>query len=75
MADLTYRTDGMFARFLPSSEAGMVAWREMNATGDDVVLLVHLKSVIRQLRSAGYNVRRAVDIPTDDDALFAELLA
>jgi hypothetical protein len=60
MTDIEYRKDGMFTRFIPNTPAGVDAWREMaKADGVAAVLNTHAKSVISQLRKAGYIVAKA----------------
>lgn len=63
--DLTYRTTGLFTRFMPETKAGELPWTHMGANG--VVLTIHLDSTLRQLREVGYTV--------DVEALAAELSA
>lgn len=75
--DLTYSQDGMFTRFYPETEAGREAWNTM-AENDGVaaVLNHHAKSVLRQLRKAGYSVAKAKPVTEADmDAILAELEA
>lgn len=77
VADLTYRqTDDMFTSFFANTPAGIEAWNVMAKDNDGTgkVLTMHAKSVIQQLRAAGYTVRKengAQDI--DDDELMAAL--
>lgn len=74
-ADLEYIQIGMFTKFLPVTAAGEDAWREM-AKADVVaaVLNHHAKSVIAQLRKAGYSVAKAKKVTAADmDSIFAEL--
>lgn len=72
--DLTYRDDGMFVRFYAETPAGADAWRELaREDGVAAVLAPHLPAVLRQLRSAGYSVRRAARVKVSDDALLREL--
>ncbi len=77
VADLTYRqTDDMFTSFFANTPAGIEAWNVMAKDNDGTgkVLTMHAKSVIQQLRAAGYTVRKengAQDM--DDDELMAAL--
>jgi len=59
--DLIYMKQGLFTAFVPESKAGEDAWRELAAQTDGTgkVFTHHLKSVIFQLRKAGYTVLRA----------------
>ncbi len=72
--DLSYITQGMWTRFLPESKAGEAAWSQM---GDGTVILtMHLKNVLAQLRRAGYSVQKAkpVKMTMTDEELLAELM-
>lgn len=78
MADLIYMTDGMFTRFVPQTQSGENAWRQLAAQtdGTGAVLATHADSVIAQLRRVGYNVtkaKRGKSSAIADDALLAEL--
>ena len=61
MSDLTYTQQGLFTRFIATSDAGEVAWKiiaeKMN--GDAIIFSMHLKSTLHQLRKAGYRVSKA----------------
>lgn len=75
MPDLTYITDKLFTRFIPQTEAGENAWREM---GDNTAVLnIHAKNVIAQLRAAGYEVAKhrkgASKLSASDYELLAQL--
>ncbi len=76
-ADLTYITTGLFTRFMPETKAGEAAWNEMaKDDGCAVVLSIHAKNVISQLRKAGYSVAKEKKAPawtSEDDKLLAEL--
>lgn len=74
MIDLEYTTNGLFTRFYPNTPAGEDAWREM-AMEDGVaaMLSMHVKSVIAQLRGAGYTVARAKKSSQTIDEILAEL--
>jgi len=73
--DLTYMTDGMFTRFIADSEAGVSAWNEMASkmNGVAAVLNFEAKSVIAQLRAAGYKVAKAKKCNQSIDSILAEL--
>ena len=72
--DLDYCNTGMFTRFIPNTPAGEDAWREMaKETGNAVVLSIHAKSVISQLRQAGYSVAKAKPSKPSLGEIFKEL--
>ena len=75
MADMEYIKNDMFTRFVPASDAGEIAWRQMfEQHGDPVVLNIHAQSVIGQLRRAGYSVTKAKPVTDAElDAIFEEL--
>jgi len=80
MTDLEYIKDDMFTRFMPNTPAGEDAWREMaKEDGVAAVLNIHAKSVISQLRKAGYKVAKAKKpepfTPEEFDELFPDLKA
>jgi hypothetical protein len=59
--DLTYLKQGMFTAFIPESQEGKDAWREIakQTEGTGKVLTVQLPAVLSQLRKAGYTVKQA----------------
>lgn len=74
MKDLSYINTGMFTRFIPNTPAGEDAWRVMALEdGCVAVLTMHLDSVLRQLRKAGYSVGKDVPVRISDDELLTEL--
>lgn len=76
ICDLEYITSGLFTRFMPCTEAGNVAWREMaSEDGVAAVLSIHANNVIGQLRRAGYSVGKAKPVKQSVDELLAELEA
>lgn len=78
-ADLTYIDDGMFVRFFPEAAAGEDAWRLMaGEEGVAAFLAIHADAVIRDLRRAGYRVRKHRPRPmsaAELDRLLADLAA
>ena len=77
MTDIEYIKDGMFTRFFPNTPAGENAWREMaKEDGVAAVLNNQAKSVIYQLRKAGYIVAKAKKpeplTPEEFDELFPD---
>lgn len=58
--DLYYYYAAGFLRFAPQTKAGETAWREMAAKshGTAAFLPNHEKSILRQLRKAGYKVAK-----------------
>lgn len=71
MTDLTYITTGMFTRFIPQTDAGEDAWRTMaeKLNGDALVLNIHLKSTLSQLRKAGYKVKKSNPKPVTQEEI------
>lgn len=60
--DITYINQGLFTAFLPQSNQGEDAFREIcRVQGDHTgkVLTIHVKQTIQQLRKAGYKVGKA----------------
>lgn len=72
MKDLTYINQGLFCAFIPNTQAGETAWRELaeHTDGTGKVLMMHKQSTITQLRMAGYTVgkEQKVKAMTTDDA-------
>lgn len=74
MTDLEYTHDVMFTRFYPNTEAGKGAWRSMaQQDGVAAVLTMHAKSVISQLKKAGYTVSKAKKQTQTIDDILKEL--
>lgn len=71
--DITYINQGLFTAFLPQSEQGEDAFREIcRVQGDHTgkVLTIHAKQTIQQLRKAGYKVGKvSKQKPITDDEL------
>jgi len=76
-ADLTYADDGLFTNFMPNTKVGEGVWKEIaKEDGTGKVLSIHAKSVIAQIRAAGYTVRKRKPAKIDTvelDAILAEL--
>ncbi len=68
--DISWILDYPFVRFLPESAAGERVWREMHSQGGgDVVAIQHKECVIKQIRDAGYIVRKKrASVVTDSEA-------
>ena len=79
--DLIYYQDKLFTRFIPETDAGVVAYNEMatqQQCGTATVLNLDAARVIQQLRSAGYKVAKGKETKkwvASDDELLAELMA
>jgi len=74
--DLTYSTSGLFTRFFPETEAGKVAWYQMNAEdGGDIIYTTHLPNVLAQLQSAGYTVGKAAPVSEEMLAMLEKMAA
>ena len=73
--DMTYRRDGIFTRFYAETPAGEEAWRAMadQCGGVAAVLGCQEADTVRQLRAAGYTVRKAKPHDISIDELLAEL--
>lgn len=71
--DLEYIKTGLFTHFMPNTTAGEDAWRVMHEANSDAVLSTHAKSVIGQLRRAGYSVAKAKKPTQSIDEILAEL--
>jgi len=77
--DLEYTNDGMFTRFIPNTPQGESAWRHMHDHLGHVPVILNIVApqVIKQLRDAGYTVRKAKPEPMGmtDSQLLAELMS
>jgi hypothetical protein len=72
--DISYRDCGMFTSFYPESDAGVIVWNEIAKTEPNArILSIHAKSVIAQIRHAGYKVSKAKPIKTNISDVFKEL--
>ena len=79
--DLTWISDGLFTTFLVNSNEGLDAYKQIVSTcGVPKVLDVHRDSTIKQLKKAGYGVRKSTakvskveDFTEDDLALLDSL--
>ena len=58
--DLTYMSRGMFTTFMPNTLEGVTAWQELakQTDGTSKVPSAHAAATARQLRAAGYTVRK-----------------
>ena len=72
--DLTYLKGRVFTKFIPETPEGEEAWNEMCEQGECVVSVwnAQLPSVLRQIRKAGYVVRKAKPSTMTDEELLAE---
>lgn len=75
MTDLTYTTDKMFTTFFAETEQGAEAWNVLasETNGTAKFFKGQTKSVIAQLRKAGYKVSKAKPVTITLDDIFAEL--
>lgn len=72
--DLEYINDGLFTKFMPVTKAGEEAWREMaKEDGVAAVYVCQANSVLAQLRTAGYSVRKAKVCKKSINKIMAEL--
>lgn len=74
MTDLEYTKGKMFTRFMPNTPAGETVWREL-AKNDGVAAVLNFEadSVLRQIRSAGYTVKKAGKPDMTVDEILKEL--
>lgn len=79
MSDLEYITSGMFTCFIPNTPAGENAWRVMaeKLNGNATILSIYREATLKQLRMAGYSVRKAKSVKkihtAEIDALLSKL--
>jgi hypothetical protein len=75
MPDFTYRADGEFVQLLPENPAAVAAWNDIAAQTDGTgkILAPHWPAVARQLRAAGYSVRKARPVAESDSELLRGL--
>ena len=72
--DLNYTNDGFMVCFMPNTQDGQNAWNVMAKESDDAYFPVHqLPSILLQLKTAGYTVRKASKRNINDDEILAEL--
>lgn len=71
--DITYHDQGLFTHFYPHTTEGEHVWRRMaEGIGTASVLSIHAKSVVAQIRLAGYKVRKHKPCKKTLDELLAE---
>lgn len=72
--DISYRDCGFFTRFYPESEAGVLVWNEIAKTNKNATIpTIHAKSVIKQIRDAGYKVVKFKSNKMSIDKVLKEL--
>jgi len=73
--DLTYRTSGLFTTFFAESKPGEDAWRTLaeQTNGTGKIFTIHLKSMLQQLRAAGYKVSKVKASPFTMEEIFSQL--
>lgn len=76
MTDLEYTQTGAFTRFYPNTPAGRLVWNEL-AKNDGVAAVLNFQadSVLRQIRSAGYTVKKAAKVKMTNEEILKELEA
>lgn len=71
MVDIIYTQDKMFTRFIPLTKDGEYIYNEIakRMEGVATVLTMDCDRVCKQIRKAGYSVRKAVkeDCASDED--------
>jgi DNA-binding HxlR family transcriptional regulator len=62
--DLNYSINGLFTTFLPNTESGQKAWREIarHTEGTGKIFTFHLKSTLKQLKAAGLVVKKTKEL-------------
>ena len=77
MTDLTYTQNEFWTHFIPQTDAGIEAFRVManaDKDGQAAVLNSHKNAVLKQLRDAGYTVKKAKPVTKKDmQKIFDEL--
>lgn len=76
MTDLNYITDGFYITLIPKTKDGDYIWNEIAAKFDGVAKFpVHMKpSIFKQIKDAGYTIRKArKSRPISDDELLEAL--
>lgn len=71
--DITYHNQGLFTHFYPHTAEGEHVWRTMaEGVGTASVPSIHAKSVIAQIRRAGYKISKHKPCKMTLDELLAE---
>lgn len=75
MTDLEYTNGKMFTTFYANTDAGIAAWNEMASKMQGVAKVLNFESqrVIKELKSAGYTVKKAKKSKISMDQIFKEL--
>ena len=77
MTDLVYTQNEMWTKFIPTSDDGETIWREIEKQSNDgvaAVLNIHAKAVIKQIRDAGYTVKKQKPVTKKEmNKMFDEL--
>jgi hypothetical protein len=75
MKDFSYSEQGMFTLFLPNTPEAVDAWNQLAEVTDGTgkVFNHHAKSIIAQLKKAGYSVGKAKPVTMSIDDIFNEL--
>lgn len=74
-ADITYTTNGLFYRIIPQTKEAEAVFHEIARHFEDgAIPCTAWEGTVRQIRAAGYSVRKAPKVkPGELDALLAEL--
>lgn len=75
MTDITYTQNGIWTKFIPTTDAGEVVFCEMmDKDGVAAVLNSQAKSVIAQIRKAGYTISKSKPATKKEmDEIYREL--
>lgn len=72
--DIEYISDSLFVSFMPVSDEGKEVWTQMLAqSGTTKFPFYQLPDIKRQLKNAGYTVRKGRLTKKSDSQLLAEL--
>lgn len=74
--DIFYKDEGLFTSFIPESDAGISLWKQLaeHTDGTGKVFTIHAESTIKQMRDAGYTVRKHKPMSKKEtDQIYSEL--
>lgn len=78
MTDIYYIEQGLFTTFIPNTKDGEMLWNSIAKENKGVakIFTTHLKSTLKQIKDAGYSVRKKKSslVEIDAEKLLEELL-